>query len=87
MLKAIGQMLMCVVLGFIQIRYSCGLFASRPSVRAALSTPSGYKFTQPSMVILGTLRYFLLSSFDFESTSNFLPYHQDSQRWSLVLRP
>jgi len=56
-LLAIGQMLMCVVLGFIQIRYSCGLFASRPSVRAALSTPSGYKFTQPSMVILGTLRF------------------------------
>jgi len=55
-LLAMGQMLMCIVFGFIQIKHSCGLFASRPS-STSLSTQNGYKFMQPSTIILGTLRF------------------------------
>jgi len=50
-----GQMLMCIVFGFIQIKYSWGLFASHP-ISTSLTT-NGYKFLQPSMAILGTLRF------------------------------
>ena len=53
---AMGQMLMCVIWGFFQLRFPCGLFTARP-VSAFWSSGSKLKMFQPSMLGLGTLRF------------------------------
>ncbi|KAI9564033.1 hypothetical protein GHT06_007771 [Daphnia sinensis] len=55
-LLAMSQMLMCMCLGFIQLRYSCGLFVSRhPS--GGWSSIQRTKLFQRPMLILGSLRF------------------------------
>jgi len=55
-LLAMGQMLMCTTWGFVQLKYSCGLYTVRSS--STLMTQSQrLRIFQPSMLILGTLRF------------------------------
>ncbi|EFX88523.1 hypothetical protein DAPPUDRAFT_41071 [Daphnia pulex] len=55
-LLAMSQMLMCMCLGFLQLRYSCGLFVSRQS-SGGWSSIHRNKLIQRPMLILGSLRF------------------------------
>lgn len=56
-LLAMNQMFMCMLLGFIQLRFSCGLFVNRHQSMNIWSSSQRPKLLQKPMLILGTLRF------------------------------